>query len=144
MRLTDKGELVMSRDLDSFIAVPLPTSLVIALLARSTNVSDLLVNIASDFLERTKADRPAISASTGVYWESLFLPSGTQIRTKYFGEFKVALIEEDSIVWNDNHYPSFAKLVNEMRGGTINNAWKELQIKRPTDNSWVPALSLRR
>lgn len=134
----------MSLDLDSFIAIPLPSSLVIALLARSPHVSDLLTNIASDFLARTETDQLATSTITGVYWESLFLPSGTQIRTKYFGEFKVASIEEDSIVWNGDHYSSFAKLVNKMRGGTINNAWKELQIKRPSDNSWVPALSLRR
>jgi hypothetical protein len=134
----------MPLDLDSFIAIPLPSPLVRALLARSPNVSDLLANIASDFLARTETDQFIDSTTAGIYWESLFLPAGTQIRTKYFGEFKVASIEEDSIVWNGARYPSFAKLVNEMRGGTTNNAWKELQIKRPSDSSWVPALSLRR
>ena len=126
----------MASDGNSFLAVPLPTSLVIKLLARSPHISDLLVNIASDFLERTEADHFPASTMTGIYWESLFFPSKTQIRTKYFGELKIASIQDDVIVWNGTHYPSFAKLVNEMRGGTINNAWKELQIKRPSDKKF--------
>jgi hypothetical protein len=134
----------MSLDLDSFVSVPLPTPLVKALLERTPHISALLETIASDYLERSEEDFSTSSASTtGVYWEALFLPSGTQIRTKYFGEFKVAFIEGESIIWNGQHYASLAKLVNEMRGGTNNNAWKELQIKRPFDKVWLPALSLR-
>jgi hypothetical protein len=135
----------MSLDLDSFVAIPLPTSLVTALLVRSPNgVSALIETIISDFLERTQEDFSATSTTIGVFWEALFLPSGTQIRTKYFGEYKVASIEGESIVWNGDRYRSFAQLVNKMRGDTMNNAWKELQIKRPSDKTWIPAQSLRR
>ncbi len=101
-------------------------------------------NVISDFLERTEEDFMAAPTTLGVFWEALFLPDGTQIRTKYFGEFKVASIEKESIVWDGNVYPSFAKLANKMRGDTMNNAWKELQIKRPSDKMWMPAQSLRR
>lgn len=135
----------MSLDLDSFVSIPLPTPLITALLVRSPNgVSSLIETVVSDFLERTKEDFSAISTTTGVFWEALFLPNGTQIRTKYFGEFKVASIDDEFIVWNGDRYPSFAQLANKMRGDTMNNAWKELQIKRPSDKAWVPAQSLRR
>lgn len=135
----------MSLDLDSFVAVPLPTSLVAALLARSPHgISALIENVVSDFLERTEIDFMAAPTTLGVYWEALFLPDGTQVRTKYKGEFKIGAIVKESIVWDGNTYPSFAQLANSMRGNTMNNAWKELQIKRPSDKLWMPAQSLRR
>lgn len=135
----------MSLDLDSFISVPLSTSLVTALLTRSPyGISALIENVVSDFLKRTEDNfTPLKQPLIGVYWEALFLPNGTQIRTKYYGEFKVAAIEDESIVWNGETYSSFARLANKMRGGTMNNAWKELQIKRPSDKTWIRALSLR-
>ena len=135
----------MSLDLDSFVSVPLSTPLVAALLLRSPHgVSALIENVISDFLDRTEDDFMAAPTTLGVFWEALFLPSGTQIRTKYFGEFKVASVEKESIIWDGNVYPSFAQLANKMRGGKMNNAWKELQIKRPSDKMWMPAQSLRR
>ena len=125
--------------------LPLPTSLVSALLKRSPyGISALIENIVNDFLERTEEEIINPSALTGIYWEAIFLPNGTQIRTKYYGEFKVALIEDEEIIWDGSSYPSFAQLVNAMRGGTMNNAWKELHIKRPSDKMWMPAQSLRR
>lgn len=135
----------MSTDLDSFISIPLPTALVAALLKRSPHgVSALIETVVTDFLDRTEDEFSIPADPVGVFWDALFLPHGTQIRTKYFGEFKLAVIDNEVIKWDGNVYPSFARLVNAMRGGTMNNAWRELQIKRPSDKTWMPAQSLRR
>lgn len=135
----------MQQNFDSFVAVPLPTALVKALLSRSPyGISSLIENVVYDYLERTEEDFIQPIKTEGVYWESLFLPSGTEVRTKYFGEFKTATVDGESILWEGNTYPSFARLTNAMRGGTMNNAWNELQIKRPTDKTWIAAQSIRR
>lgn len=135
----------MSLDLDSFVSVPLPTALVAALLKRSPHgISALIETVVADFLDRTEDEFSIPDQPVGVFWDALFLPNGTQLRTKYFGEFKLAKIEDESIIWEGDVYPSFAQLANAMRGGTMNNAWRELQIKRPNDRTWMPAQSLRR
>lgn len=135
----------MSLDLDSFVAVPISTSLYAALLRRFPDrVSAAIEDVVSDFLERTEEDVTLSSGTAGIYWEALFLPNGTLIRTKYFGEYKTASIEEEFIVWNGERYPSMAQLTNKMRGDTSNNAWRELEIKRPGDKQWIPAQALRR
>ena len=134
----------MNTDIDSFISVPLPTALVGELLKRSPHgISRLIENVLTDFLERTEIDFSPPPPVVGVRWESLFLPNGTLLRTKYFGEFKYAEIKNESIQWKGNAYPSFAQLVNSMRGNTQNNAWRELELKRPSDQFWVSAQSLR-
>ncbi|MDF0604168.1 hypothetical protein HZU77_000670 [Neisseriaceae bacterium TC5R-5] len=131
--------------LDSFVSVPLPTSLVARLLKRSPDgVSALIETIVTDFLDRIEEELCIPTKSVGILWGALFLPDGTEIRTKYFGEFKIAKIESQSIVWDGEVYPSPAQLVNAMRGGKMNNAWRELQIKRPSDKTWMSAQSLRR
>lgn len=135
----------MSYDLDSFVSVPLPISLVAALLKRSPyGVSALIETVVIDFLERTEDEFSIPSEPVGVFWEALFLPNRTEIRTKYFDEFKIALIEDQAIVWEGEVYPSFAQLSNAMRGGKMTNAWRELQVRRPSDRTWMPAQSLRR
>lgn len=135
----------MHSNLNSFVSVPLPTALVNSLLTRSPHgISSLIENVVYDYLERTEEDFiPPIQAE-GVHWESLFLPNGTEVRTKYFGEYKTALVDGENIVWEGKTYPSFARLTNAMRGGTMNNAWKELHVKRPADKMWMSAQSIRR
>ena len=135
----------MTLDLDSFVSVPLSTLFVAALLKRSPHgVSALIETVVTDFLKRTEDEFSIPSKPVGVFWEALFLSNGTKIRTKYFGEFKNAEITDEAITWDGQVYASFAQLANAMRGGTMNNAWRELQIKRPSDTTWMPAQSLRR
>ena len=135
----------MSTDLNAFVSVPLPTALVATLLKiHPHGISSLIEDALNDFLERNKDDLGIDRSVSGVYWEGAFLPDQTQIRTKYFGEFKVAIIEDQNIVWEGEVYTSFAQLSNSMRGNKMTNAWRELQIKRPSDTSWLPAQSLRR
>lgn len=135
----------MSLDLDSFVSIPLPTSFVAELLKRSPHgISMLIENVVTDFLDRTNDEFSAPTPPVGLFWESLFLPNGTQIRTKYFGEFKQAEIVDQRIVWENSTYKSFAQLANAMRGGTMNSAWRELEVKRPNDKIWLSAQSIRR
>jgi len=135
----------MQQNFDSFVSVPLPTALVKALLTRSPHgISSLIENVVYDYLDRTEEDFMLPLKTEGVHWESLFLPSGTAVRTKYFGEYKTASVDGECILWDGKTYPSFARLTNAMRGGTMNNAWNELQIKRPTDKTWIAAQSIRR
>jgi hypothetical protein len=132
--------------LDSFVAVPLPVELYAELAHRyPSSVSSVIEDLARDFLDRTADDFEAAPLShNGIYWESLFLPSGTEVRTKYFNEYKEALIKGKDIVWEGNTYSSMSQLARTMRGNTSNNAWKVLEIKRPSDIRWRNADFLRR
>ena len=136
----------MSLNLDAFVSVPVSIELYAEFSRRFPGgVSSVLEQVAQDFLDRTADDFAAReSHAEGIYWEALFLPDGTQIRTKYFGEFKVAEVARGKIVWDESGYPSMSQLARAMRGDTSNNAWNVLEIKRPFDAKWQPANSLRR
>jgi hypothetical protein len=136
----------MSLNLDSFVAVPIPCDLYNELARRFPGgFSSVIENIAQDFLERTADDFAAGTGRAGsVYWEALLLPAGTEIRTKHHGVYKTAEITAGQIVWEGEAYPSMSRLASAMRGDTSNNAWKVLEIKRPTDGKWQPADHLRR
>ena len=134
-------------NLDSFVAVPLPVELYAEFARRysGAGISSVIEQIAWDFLDRTAEDFEAVPrGSNGVHWESLFLPEGTEIRTKYFNEYKIANIEGKEIVWDGEIYPSMSQLARAMRGDTSNNAWKVLEVKRPSDAQWQSADFLRR
>ena len=136
----------MSLSLDTFVAVPLPNDLYAEFARRFPGgVSSVLEQVAQDFLDRTADDFAAREPMTvGVYWEALFLPSGTQLRTKYFDEYKIGEIVDEEITWDGNVYPSMSQLARAMRGDTSNNAWKVLEIKRPIDQKFQAALKIRR
>ena len=132
--------------LDDFVAVPLPADLYAELAERQPRgVSSLLEHIARDFLERTAEDFAARypGRKAGVQWDAVFLPDGTEVRTKYKGEVKVATIGDSSIRWEGAVYESMSQLARAMRGDTSNNAWKVLEVRRPSDGSWKPADLLR-
>jgi len=132
--------------LDSFVAVPLPIELYAEFARRyPSGISSVIEHVAWDFLDRTAEDFEAVPhGSNGVHWESLFLPEGTEVRTKYFNEHKVANIQGKEIVWEGKTYPSMSQLARSMRGDTSNNAWKVLEVKRPSDAKWQSAYFLRR
>lgn len=136
----------MSLNLDAFVAIPVSSEIYSEFSRRFPgSVSTVLEQIAQDFLDRTAEDFAAREPKTGgVYWEALFLPQNTLIRTKHYGEYKTAEINGAEITWDGDVYPSMSQLARAMRGDTSNNAWKVLEIKRPTDAKWQPADFLRR
>jgi hypothetical protein len=140
-------------NVDSFVAVPLSTELYAEFTRRYPGrANSVLENVAQDFLDRTADDyKPLPTKERGIHWisplgssqQKLFLAEGTQIRTKYRGEYKTATIQGEAIIWENKTYPTMSQLAYAMRGKTSNNAWKVLEIKRPSDTTWTPADSLR-
>lgn len=132
---------------NEFVAVPIPTALYQAVAQRFPDrVSSVIENVTWDFLERTAEDFRASETAKGrgLFWESLFLPSGTEFRVRHFGQYKYARLEGETLNYDAKTYPSISKMTNAMRGNTNVNAWKYVEIKRPTDAGWVLALRLRR
>ena len=138
----------MPHSLDSFVAVPLSHDLYAQLAQRyPAGVSSVLEHVVRDFLDRTEQDfaaRRDNARQNGIQWDALFLPHGTQIRTKYFGKHPIAEIVAGEILWEGQVYSSMSRLARAMRGDTSNNAWVVLEIKRPTDIDWIRADRLRK
>ncbi len=138
----------MQFSLDSFVAVPLPHDLYAQLVRRyPTGVSSVLEHVLQDFLDRTEDDfagKQEDARENGVQWDALFLPHGTQIRTKYFGKYPIAEVAAGEILWEGRKYASMSQLARAMRGNTSNNAWVVLELKRPTDRDWIRADRLRK
>ncbi len=132
---------------NEFVAISIPAALYQAIAQRFPDrVGTVIENVTWDFLERTKGDfsEAEKSRGKGIFWESLFLPSDTELRVRHFGQYKYAKLEGETLNYNGKVYPSISKMANAMRGNTNINAWKYVQIKRPTDATWILALRLRR
>ena len=70
----------------------------------------------------------------GYQWKSVFLPDGTQIRMQYKGKYFYAKVEGDKVIY-DGEPISPGSLANKIAGSS-RNAWRDLWIKRPTDQQW--------
>ncbi len=108
-------------------------------------VHSVVEDVVRDFLERTADEvKSGHTTKDGLWFGAVFLPDGTRLRTKYQRAYRYMEITGDSIIHDGQRYPSVSQVVNFVRGQTSNNAWKVLEIQRPTDPAWVPAESLRR
>jgi len=133
--------------LNDFVAVPLPIELYHELTARYPNrVATVLENVARDFLDRTVEDVPRRRKDprNGVHWDAVFLPAGTRLRTKHYGEYKYAEIKGDEIIYDGKIVSSISRLARKMRSNTSVNAWLFIELMRPGDAEWVKADLLRR
>ena len=81
------------------------------------------------------------NAGQGYRWKTLFLPDGTRIRMKYKGAYHYASVVADSFV-ADGKATSPSRFANNLTG-TARNAWRDLEVLRPTARKWVMADSLR-
>jgi hypothetical protein len=136
----------MSIALDTFVAVPISHQLFMRLASRwPGGITSGVEDVLHDFLERTQEDfQAAHGEAKGLQWDSVHLPHGTELRTRYYGETQIAAIDDGRIVWDGEEYPSISRLASAMRGDTSNNAWKVIEVKKPTDAKWTPAERLRR
>jgi hypothetical protein len=126
--------------------VPLKNDLLMKLIDRYKENYPLAIDdVIEDFLERTADDHDEKTRfREGSYvWDQLNLPTGTQLRTRYFDEWQIATLENGKFYFDDQAYKSPAKVCNAMRGNKINNAWIMLQIKRPKDIAFQKAEKLR-
>src|SRR5262245_24236781 len=140
--------------MSSHISVPIPTEQflrVVDMLRKHGSMSDPVgtVEMAIDYwLENAswKAEDlipgiPLASTDRGYVWKQLFLPHGTIVRMKYQGQFHYAKVEGDDLVF-DKKPISPSEFANEVTG-TSRNAWRDLWIKRPTDQDYHLADTLR-
>lgn len=127
----------------NFVSIPITPELFAQINQRYPNKVPTVVNdVLADFLERT-SEFVGNKKKSGVYWDKLFLPDGTQLRTKYKGEYKYATIKARAIVYDNKYVPSISKLARKMRNNTSVNAWMYIEVKRPTDLEWMKADILR-
>lgn len=129
--------------MNNYVYVPMPLDLYKEVLERSPDGPHTLIqHVVEDFLERTDVEYETIERK-GIYWDKLFLPDGTKIRTKYFNKIFEGQIFEEKIVWEEKIFNSISQLINAMRGNTMNNAWLFAEIRRPNDINWILADNLR-
>lgn len=101
------------------------------------------------FLERMQEEHEPTNEGRSMYWRDpgsgkvVELPHGTELRTKYFGEWRVAVVNDGVIEWETRSFKSPSQACNALRGDTSNNAWREFEIKRPADTGFRGANRLR-
>jgi hypothetical protein len=78
----------------------------------------------------------------GYFWKRVFLPSGTRLRMRYRGEYHHAVVEGDRFIWRAKE-SSPAQFANGVTR-TMRNAWRDLELLRPGDQTWVPAADIRK
>ena len=112
-------------------------------------VSTVAESLLWQYLEDMQEEYPA-EKGRSVHWKDpnsgrlIELKQNTELRTRYFGEWKVAFVKDGSIEWEGRSYKSPSQACNAMRGDTSNNAWIEFEIKRPGDNGFRLADKLRK
>jgi hypothetical protein len=136
----------MALALDDIAVIPVSSELHVELVRRfPRNISSVVEDVVWNFLDRTEEDFNASQKApkNGIHWDTLFLPSGTKLRTKYFGDYKYADIKGDKIIYEDKSVPSVSQLAQQMRDNTSVNAWLHMEVMRPGDREWLKANALR-
>lgn len=131
--------------------VPLENELLVELIDRySINYARIIEHAVGDFLTRTEEEfeiglKEVHSANeNGYMWERLYLPEGTRLMTRYYYKDKTAELQSGKFIYDGRYFSSPSKVCNAMRGGTHNNAWRMLWVKRPIDISFRRAETLRK
>ena len=152
----------------NFVCVPISVSLYNELVIRvgnpDKNVNVFIENVVGDYLARTAndegwseqyyewrdsvEDREAFVSeygdpARGYHWGSLFLPNGTRISMDYKGRQYHAEVRHQQIHYEGKTY-SPSELARVIASNTSRNAWRDLRIKRPSDQEWRLADALRR
>src|SRR4051812_22548025 len=99
---------------DEFVAVLLPTDLYQELAKRHPGAAaELVADQVANFLDRTEEDyygsKNAQDKKGGIFWESLFLPSGTAFRIRYFDKYEEGKLEGEELIYKGKKYPSVSR-----------------------------------
>src|SRR5690606_13739490 len=130
--------------LDSFVAIPMSQDLFMRLASRfPAGAASVGEQVVEDFLERTKDD-DAPNDQNPFIWDQLRLPSGTKVRTKHYGDYQIAEVQDGKVYWDGEEFRSMSQLARSMRGNTSNNAWVVLEIQYPGQTDWTLADWLRK
>jgi hypothetical protein len=150
------------------ISIPIDSELVGEMFLRAgktdVDVGSWIEQVLADYLERTRDDGPWAEAyykwreesadsekfrtefgdpKTGYRWGPLFLSNGTLIRMEYKRQAVQAVVKFDHIIYQGQSYTP-SELASKIAAGTSRNAWRDLYVKRPSDNNWCLADELRR
>ena len=139
-------------DADSIISVPIPARLFLKLaeFLRDQGSDRDPVKAVADAVDywidnaswKQKDLMPEIfDQQKGYRWKALFLPHGTIVRMKYKGEFHYAKVDGDRITFKGQSV-SPSEFANGVTG-TSRNAWRDIEIRRPGDETWHLADNLR-
>jgi hypothetical protein len=124
---------------EPFVAVPISQRLFVELAVRYPDgVAEVLDYVLTDFLDRTSEDFE-ISNANPYLWDRLSVPSGTKVRTKYYGEYLYAEVDDGNLHWDGEELNSMSQLASAIRGGTSNNAWKVIELQFPNQQHWTLA-----
>lgn len=131
--------------MNTSLSIPVRTELFLELVQflKSNNDPRDPVEVASQAISywldnaSWKPELIAPSSNLGYQWKSLFLPDGTELRMQYKGTYHYARVVGDTIVYKDKPITP-GSLANTVAGGS-RNAWRDLWIKRPSDDEWVLA-----
>lgn len=91
---------------------------------------------------RKRAAESTAAIPAGYQWKELFLPSGTRLKTKVRGRTWYAVVEGERII-HDNRSMSPSEFANAF-GVTGRNAWRDIWVHLPYDESWRLAASIRK
>jgi hypothetical protein len=94
----------------------------------------------SKFLDQQS--RNVASTLGGYQWKSLFLPSGTTLRTVYMRTSYLAHVEGSELLY-EGRSMSPAQFVNEV-AKCERNAWRTLWLRFPNEDEWKPAMVFRK
>ena len=102
---------------------------------------EIAAEAIDDWMRRHKPDALAMQVAKGYQWKSLFLPTGTLLRTVFGGKNYHCLVEGDQILYNGKAV-SPSGFVNAV-GGIRRNAWRSIWILFPDSKDWKLADTLR-
>jgi hypothetical protein len=136
--------------MNTSISIPVSTDLFLQLaeFLKGHNDPRDPVDVVSDAIDYwiQNADwKPELLVETdtrGYQWKSLFMPEGTQIRMPYKGSYAYAKVEGDEVIFKGNS-TSPGRFANTVADSN-RNAWRDLWIKRPSDEEWKLADNCRR
>lgn len=155
-------------DTERVVCVPIDASLYNELVLRLGDPRKDITAIINDqiefYLERTEDDGKWSAAyhqwragakdveafaakygdpTRGYQWGSLFLPNGTKLSMNYKGRTYHADVHHEQMSFEGKTY-SPSKLARVIANNTNRNAWRDIYVKRPRDNTPVLADDLRR
>lgn len=137
---------------NSKISVPIPTKLFIELCSFLSDAGsdidpvDTITDAISYWMENAEWKKEDLMPEVfenekGYLWKLLFLPHNTSLRMKYKGSYSYAKVKGDEIYFEGNSV-SPSEFANSVAGSS-RNAWRDVEVNRPTDDKWYSAFLLR-
>lgn len=88
-----------------------------------------------------KAQQQTVSAGQGYQWKCLFLPSGSRLRMHYDGQVFYAQVSGEELHFQGR--PVSPRQMTMAIAGAGRNAWLDLWVQLPHEQSWTQAAKLR-